>query len=306
MAYISVFGKNIYYEEYGRDKSPTIVYLHGGPGESCLTYSYQAKRLGEHFHVVSFDQYGVFRSDPLPENGKLSVNDLVEMTEQMRTELGIDSWIPLGHSFGGMLALIYAHKYPNSTDAVIYDNPMWSALHTARAIAEATKHCFEQTYNEKQVSLCKEILKESIPAKEAFEKSMTIEMNEDVRRYCHVIDNESYNAYIDEHIEDPQVPEECWGRFAAFRQKLFESKDLYENYLPFLSDIDKPQLLIAGEYDMTCGEYERKYFIQHAKNGDLETLIGCAHLSWLISSQPARMQYPLRSLPTITECLLWI
>ena len=31
---------------------------------------------------------------------------------------------------------------------------------------------------------------------------MTIEMNEDVRRYCHVIDNESYNAYIDEHNEE--------------------------------------------------------------------------------------------------------
>jgi proline iminopeptidase len=95
-----------------------------------------------------------------------------------------------------------------------------------------------------------------------------------------VIENERYNAYINEHIEDPQVPEECWGRFAAFRQKLFGSADFYENYLPYLSDISKPQLLIVGEYDMTCGEFEREYFKGHARNGTSETFNGCAHLSW--------------------------
>ena len=39
MAFIKVDKKNIYYEEYGDRGKPTIVYLHGGPGESCLTYS---------------------------------------------------------------------------------------------------------------------------------------------------------------------------------------------------------------------------------------------------------------------------
>ena len=280
MPYINVCGKQIYYEEYGAGKEPVILYLHGGPGESCLTYSYQAKKLGGYCRVISFDQYGVFRSDALGDNEKLTVNDLVDMTEQMCIALGIQSWIPLGHSFGGMLALIYAHNYSDSTDAVIYDNPMWSALHTARAIAEATLPCFEKTDNTEQIRLCKEILQDSISAKEAFEKAMTIDMNEDVRRYCHVIDTESYNAYINEHIEEPQVPEECWGKFIAFRQSLFDSADFYENYLPYLSDISKPQLLIVGEYDMTCGKYERKYFSEHAQNGTLETFTGCAHLSW--------------------------
>ena len=146
MSYLTISGKKIYYEEYGADNSPTLptlVYLHGGPGESCLTYTYQAQKLGETFHVVSFDQYGVFRSDAVGDE-PLGVRDLVRMTEQMRTALGIDRWIPIGHSFGGMLALVYAHTYPDSIDAVIYDCPMWSALHTARAIAEATLPCFER------------------------------------------------------------------------------------------------------------------------------------------------------------------
>ena len=279
MSYLTISGKKIYYEEYGADNAPALVYLHGGPGESCLTYSYQAKKLGETFHVISFDQYGVFRSDAVGDE-PLGVNDLVRMTEQMRKALGIDSWIPLGHSFGGMLALVYAHTYPDSIDAVIYDCPMWSALHTARAIAEATLPCFELDGNSGQIALCKEILDGEISSREAFEKAMSIDMNESVQRYCHVIENSRYNDYISTHISDPMVPEECWGRFVGFRNKIFESEDFYADYLPYLADIAKPQLLIVGEYDMTCGKFEQQFFADNATNGRTVVLSDCAHLTW--------------------------
>ena len=116
--FVPVDGKQIYYKEYGVKKQ-TLVYLHGGPGESCLTYTHQAKILGEKFHVISFDQYGVFRSEAIPEEQRAGVLYHVNLIEQMRIALGIESWIPLGHSFGGMLALVYSHTYPNSIDAVI-------------------------------------------------------------------------------------------------------------------------------------------------------------------------------------------
>ena len=74
--------------------------------------------------------------------------------------------------------------------------------------------------------------------------------------------------------------------FAVFWQKLFESADFYENYLPYLADIHEPQLLIVSEYDMTCGDYEREYFSKHAKNSRTKVLSGCAHLSWF--EQPER------------------
>ena len=279
MAYLTVSGKNIYFEEYGAGNSPTVVYLHGGPGESCLTYSYQAKKLGETFHVISFDQYGVFRSDPVG-NEPLGVIDLVRMIEKMREALGIERWIPLGHSFGGMLALVYAHEYPDSIDGVIYDCPMWSALHTARAMAEAALPCFEMDGNAGQAELCKEILGGGISPKEAFEKALEIDMNESVQRYCHVIESGRYNDYINAHISDPMAPEECWGRFMGFRKKLFESEDFYADYLPYLRDIEKPQLLMVGEYDMTCGKYEQKYFSERAKNGKTVIIPNSAHLTW--------------------------
>ena len=296
MAYIDIDGKKIYFEEYGIGKNPTLVYMHGGPGESCLTYTYQAQRLGEYFHVISFDQYGVFRSDAIPEETKADVKYHVDIIEQMRLELGIERWIPLGHSFGGMLALVYAHTYPDSVDAVIYDCPMWSALHMARAIAEATLPYFVQNEMAEQIELINEILQDDISSQDAFNKSMRIEFDEGLGRYCHVIEKSKYNSYINDNIAEPKVTNDCWGKYIVFRQKLFDSEDFYHNCLPYLAEIQKPQLLIVGEYDMTCGKYEQEWFDAHAINGKKEILNNSAHLSWF--------EYPEKYTDLVTSFVL--
>ncbi len=280
MSYVTVSGKQIYYEEYGSKEQPTIVYLHGGPGESCLTYTYQARKLGEKYHVISFDQYGVFRSDAIPGTQRAGVKFHVEQIEQMRKALEIKRWIPLGHSFGGMLALEYAAAYPDSTDAVIYDCPMWSALHTARAIAEAVLPFAQQSGAAEQAELCKEILHMPLSPKEAFDKAMAIELNEGVQRHCHVIEKSKYDRYINDHIPAPNVTDDCWSKYISFTQKLRDEEDFYQNYLPCLEKINQPQLLIVGEYDMTCGKDEQAFFRQHAPNGRMSVLKNSAHLSW--------------------------
>lgn len=296
MAYVDINGKKIYFEEYGADKKTTLVYMHGGPGESCLTYTYQAQKLGEYFHVISFDQYGVFRSDAIDEVPKADVKYHIEIIEQMRIALAIESWIPLGHSFGGMLALVYAHTYPDSVDAVIYDCPMWSALHTARAIAETTLPYFVQKGITEQIELINEILQDDISPEASFNKSMKIEWNEELNRYCHVIEMSKYNSYINENIAEPNVTNDCWSKYITFRQKLFDSEDFYYNYLPYLADIQKPQFLLVGEYDMTCGKYEQEWFDTNAINGRKEILNNSAHLSWF--------EYPDKYTDLITSFVL--
>ena len=280
MAYADINGRKIYYEEYSDSSRPTVVYMHGGPGESCRTYTYQAQKLGETMHVISFDQYGVFRSDAIPEEQPAGVMFHIGLIEELRKSLGIDKWIPLGHSFGGMLALIYAHEYPEHTQAVIYDCPMWSALHTARAIADMTLPFYDEHGMTEQADSCRAILREGVSAKEAFERAVALEMGLELQRFCHSIDMEDYNRYISEHIPDIDAPEECWYRYASFNQKLFDSEDFYEDYLPFIAEVKKPQLLMVGEYDMTCGRFEQEYFRRNAPDGSFRLLENSAHLSW--------------------------
>ena len=79
---------------------------------------------------------------------------------------------------------------------------MWSAFHTARAIALAVKPYYEQKEMNVQLELVDEILKDTISPREAFMKAMTIEFDNGLDRFCHVIESDRYNAYINEHISD--------------------------------------------------------------------------------------------------------
>lgn len=89
---IQVENKNLYVEEYGKGNEKTVVYFHGGPGASCLDFINQAKRLGEWFHVISFDQYGVLRSDAIPDGLPFGMVDHVNLIDKLRENLNIDKW----------------------------------------------------------------------------------------------------------------------------------------------------------------------------------------------------------------------
>ena len=41
--FIDIWGKKIWYEVYGAEHSGTLLYLHGGPGASCLDFVNQAR-----------------------------------------------------------------------------------------------------------------------------------------------------------------------------------------------------------------------------------------------------------------------
>lgn len=293
MPYINVDQKQIYYEEYGIGNEKTLVYFHGGPGESCLTYTHQAKILGEKFHVISFDQYGVLRSDAIPDNTPFGVADHVNLIEKMRVALGINSWTPIGHSFGGTLACFYAYMYPDSVDSVIYDCPMWSVKSTARTIAETLLPYYESHGLTDEIRICNEVLSSDISPKDAFEKALSLELTEKMRKYCHVIDNSEYDQYISKYIPEIDVPGHYWYKFQHFTKMLFEHDDFYDNYMVYLSQIRKPSLLMVGEYDMTCGKEQQDWFCEHSENGVFFILENSAHLSW--------MQVPEKYLSLITE-----
>lgn len=121
--FVDVFSHKIYYEAYGAEHRNTLLYLHGGPGASCLDFVNQAKALGEKIRVILFDQFGVLRSDAIGEDEDYSMEYQVEMLEEMRKSFGIEQWNILGHSYGGMLAILYAYRHPESIQKVILECP---------------------------------------------------------------------------------------------------------------------------------------------------------------------------------------
>lgn len=115
---------DLYVEHLGQAHQEALLYLHGGPGASCLDFSvYQAKELSKRIRVISMDQRGVLRSDPIEEDEPFGLDDLIRDCEALRQMLGITQWSVLGHSFGGYVALAYAFEHLEAVKKVMYEAP---------------------------------------------------------------------------------------------------------------------------------------------------------------------------------------
>jgi proline iminopeptidase len=98
------------YCELDGDKTP-LVLLHGGPGATHHYFHPWFSRAARFARVIYYDQRGCGLSEYVKGTG-YSVDQAVEDLENLRKALGIDRWIVLGHSYGGLLAQRYAIKYP--------------------------------------------------------------------------------------------------------------------------------------------------------------------------------------------------
>jgi proline iminopeptidase len=92
----------LWVDDSGPRTAPPLLYIHGGPGVGALEFEHYMKPvLGSAFRLISVDQRGVLRSDPIPKGERVTIDDLIADFEQVRVKLGIERWQILGHSFGG-------------------------------------------------------------------------------------------------------------------------------------------------------------------------------------------------------------
>lgn len=111
----------IYYTTTGNPHGKPVLLIHGGPGSGSSTK--QADLLDKNkFYIVQIDQRGCGRSTPqglLIEN---TTNNLVLDIENVRKLLKIDKWVVVGGSWGGSLAIIYAHFFPERIRKLVIRN----------------------------------------------------------------------------------------------------------------------------------------------------------------------------------------
>lgn len=96
-----------------------VLFLHGGMGLDHQHFRPGMDTLAAGHRIVYTDLRGQGRS-PLPAPDPAWRIDLwVQDLEVLRNALGLDSWIVLGHSAGGLIALEYAHRHPERTRGLV-------------------------------------------------------------------------------------------------------------------------------------------------------------------------------------------
>ncbi len=103
-------GSLIFYRTFG--KGTPLLIINGGPGLNSDGFENLAKDLGQFYHTIIYDQRGNGKSvlskyDSTTINMQLMLEDI----EAIRKHLQINNWNVLGHSFGGIVANLYATKH---------------------------------------------------------------------------------------------------------------------------------------------------------------------------------------------------
>lgn len=263
--YINIRGKKLYVETHGNPKNKPVLYLHGGPGESCYDFSFhQAERLKNSLYVIMIDQRGVCRSEEITEDEAFGLNDLIEDCEELRKSLQIEKWSIIGHSFGGYVALLYASIYPSLIEKIIFEGPTFDFALTSKALLQKTADLLKKYGKEEVAKACLVYLSSNASSEELLDAYIRLSDELEENRM------EIYN-YKEDVTDESLYSDEEWEVFSNRSKIHFDRLKLegafHTSLLRKIKDVQNPMLLIVGKHDVVTCEKQIEIFNKDARNG---------------------------------------
>lgn len=116
---LEVSGARLHVREAGQ--GDPLVIVHGGPDFDHAYLLPEMDGLADAFRLVYYDQRGRGRSSG--EAADVTIESEVADLDAIRVHLGVERVAVLGHSWGALLALEYATRWPERTSALVLMNP---------------------------------------------------------------------------------------------------------------------------------------------------------------------------------------
>ncbi|MFC5579217.1 proline iminopeptidase-family hydrolase [Lysobacter niabensis] len=113
----------------GNNPRIKVLLLHGGPGATHEPFEvFDSFLPADGIEYYYYDQLGSYYSDQPDDPRLLTIDRFVEEVEQVRRALGLgrDNFYLFGHSWGGILAMEYALKYPQHLKGLVIADMMSS------------------------------------------------------------------------------------------------------------------------------------------------------------------------------------
>ena len=237
-----------------------LIILHGGPGMDATYLHPHLDGLGQIFQLISYDQRGSGKVTEQLDTLMLNVDQFVEDLEEFRKAMGLKKINLLGHSWGGLLAMNYAIKYPDQLDAVI----LVSSAGGDASVADKTRMTFMDRLSPADKESYFRMLSENYLA-----TNEGISALAKIHWKPFVVDNEKIPFIKDAFNENmPLIQRHIEKSLAGY--------DLYNK----LSKLDIPTLIIHGDYDPIPMEDIKK--LHHSINGSkLVVLKDCGHFPFI-------------------------
>jgi proline iminopeptidase len=112
----------LYYTVKGEGQK--ILLLSGGPGTSANILDALFESLSKSYQCILLEQRGTGKSKTFPmDSTTINLHQAAEDIMILKDHLGIDKLTIVGHSYGAMLALYFASKYPNAIQKLVLVSP---------------------------------------------------------------------------------------------------------------------------------------------------------------------------------------
>jgi len=125
--YAAVRGTRIYFDVEGAGlvpegsamrERPAAMVIHGGPGGDHSGFKPSLSPLAARMQLVYFDHRGQGRS-AAADPATYTLDENVEDMEALRRHLGLGPIVSIGTSYGGMVAMAHAARYPDTVSHLV-------------------------------------------------------------------------------------------------------------------------------------------------------------------------------------------
>ncbi|MGB4773407.1 MAG: alpha/beta fold hydrolase [Chitinophagaceae bacterium] len=239
---LSVNGTSLFIREIGT--GTPIIIVHGGPGLNHAYFLPHLNPLSKKYRLIFYDQRACGNSSGNLDSSQMTLNLFTEDIESIRQTLNLGNIAVLGHSWGALVAMKYAIKYPNHI----------SRLFLSNSISPKAGE-FETETNQRlksRMSADDSIRRRTILASQAFKEG-------NVEAYAQILKlSFKFSFYNIRKFE--QLDIELPVDYLAKRKLLFfmaKELSVYDLY-PSLNKISCPTLIIHGAYDGIPDDLSKK------------------------------------------------
>ncbi|MUT64581.1 alpha/beta fold hydrolase [Paenibacillus sp. NEAU-GSW1] len=241
-------------------RQPVLFVVHGGPGSDHSDFKPWLSPLAERMQIVYLDQRCNGQSERV-DPATCTLEQLADDIEALRQYLGFGKINLLGHSFGGMVAQVYATRHAESLDKLLLVCTAPSKAFYPDALDFASRAATPEQLN-------------SIP--ELFEGRIEDEQ--------HLIRWWDINFPLYFHVKDEQLMHDTGNRpIGSLDVTNYTFKHFIPQYdvRPQLPDVQTPTLIVAARHDWITPVSQAEEMKRLLPNAQLVVFENSGHMPFI-------------------------
>jgi proline iminopeptidase len=255
-------------------KGKPVFILSGGPGHASFYLDPVARQISQMgYQAIVINQYGTDTTIHNFDSTRVTLPQFVDDIERLRKHLGFKSFVLLGHSWGGTLAMAYVEKYPQTTSGLI--------LSCSSAFGKEPNDRLMKNLDARLLPSDKAAMNgwyDSVSTGHS-DKRIMLEQRR-IRQVAFTYDRANHQRLIDEVVNTSPFNPEVGNRMFADAWVLHE--------YPVMNNLKKypsPVLVLEGRQDIMS--VETAQFIQSCfSNAQLQIIEQCGHYPWIDNPEP--------------------